>query len=468
MIIASVMTRNPLYVRPEMTVTEVRELMTKEKVGKLPVLDKHDNLVGIVTKKDLVNAGPSAATTLDMYEISYLLSKLKVEKVMEKNVVTVKTDGTGDYYTVIDAVNSEPEDTTILIYEGTYEGTIQAFQKRIVLIGVDRDKCILKSYDGRYSFPAINCSCGYIENLTIISKYIQGISNEIDDQTNGAYAVHCENEYGVGKSLELHNCILKSDFFPAIGIGLRKDFNLILDNCELENNQIVGRGGFSDVGSLGALYFHDSNGQQGNQYISVKDCVLNSMLGNTMTIYQVERNVQKNKVYCDFINNVLEDKIHGFSNNIWFRGDPFNESTGIYEIRIGYGNTNTMLNNSKGGGIMAIKEMGFLNIGNQEFEVVDVEARSNITDISDNLTKVEYRHLTPTGSNYITNITCPESGNYQLVNVILNNNSTALYVVGINYIGQVDGKNAFVLIFNTNVASGTNVSANLVWQKIIT
>ena len=90
MIIASVMTRNPLYVRPEMTVTEVRELMTKEKVGKLPVLDKHDNLVGIVTKKDLVNAGPSAATTLDMYEISYLLSKLKVEKVMEKNVLTVK------------------------------------------------------------------------------------------------------------------------------------------------------------------------------------------------------------------------------------------------------------------------------------------------------------------------------------------------------------------------------------------
>ena len=90
MIIASVMTRNPLFVRPEMSVTEVKELMTKEKVGKLPVLDKNDNLVGIITKKDLVKAGPSAATTLDMYEISYLLSKMKVEKVMEKNVVTVR------------------------------------------------------------------------------------------------------------------------------------------------------------------------------------------------------------------------------------------------------------------------------------------------------------------------------------------------------------------------------------------
>ncbi|MDR3123627.1 MAG: CBS domain-containing protein, partial [Treponema sp.] len=34
-------------------------------------------------------AGPSPATTLDMYEISYLLSKLKVEKIMVKEVVTV-------------------------------------------------------------------------------------------------------------------------------------------------------------------------------------------------------------------------------------------------------------------------------------------------------------------------------------------------------------------------------------------
>ncbi|MBE6349703.1 MAG: CBS domain-containing protein [Spirochaetaceae bacterium] len=90
MIVANVMTRNPVFVSPDMSVNDVKALMTREKVGKLPVLDKNNRLVGIVTKKDLVKAGPSAATTLDMYEISYLLSKLKVEKVMEKNVVTVQ------------------------------------------------------------------------------------------------------------------------------------------------------------------------------------------------------------------------------------------------------------------------------------------------------------------------------------------------------------------------------------------
>lgn len=90
MIIANVMTRNPIFVSPDMSVNDARALMARERIGKLPVLDKNNRLVGIVTKKDLVKAGPSAATSLDMYEISYLLSKLKVETVMERNVLTVQ------------------------------------------------------------------------------------------------------------------------------------------------------------------------------------------------------------------------------------------------------------------------------------------------------------------------------------------------------------------------------------------
>jgi acetoin utilization protein AcuB len=63
--------------------------MQKEKIGRLPVLDKSNTLVGIVTKKDLLKAGPSVATSLDIYELSYLLSKLKVKDIMEKRVITV-------------------------------------------------------------------------------------------------------------------------------------------------------------------------------------------------------------------------------------------------------------------------------------------------------------------------------------------------------------------------------------------
>jgi acetoin utilization protein AcuB len=72
-----------------MPVTEARTFMDKREVHHLPVLDKNNTLIGIVTKEDLIKAGPSPATSLDMYEISYLLSKLKVETVMSRDVVTV-------------------------------------------------------------------------------------------------------------------------------------------------------------------------------------------------------------------------------------------------------------------------------------------------------------------------------------------------------------------------------------------
>ncbi len=87
--VSYVMTKDPLYIHPEMSVQEARALMKKENVGRFPVLDKENRLVGIVTERDLVNASPSVATTLDMYEMSYLLSKLRVEKVMQKKVITV-------------------------------------------------------------------------------------------------------------------------------------------------------------------------------------------------------------------------------------------------------------------------------------------------------------------------------------------------------------------------------------------
>ena len=92
MIISRVMTKNPVYVHPEATVTEVRTLMDKEKISHLPVLDKNNTLVGIVAREDLIKAGPSQATTLDMFEISYLITKIKVSDIMVKKVITVGED----------------------------------------------------------------------------------------------------------------------------------------------------------------------------------------------------------------------------------------------------------------------------------------------------------------------------------------------------------------------------------------
>ncbi len=86
------MTRNPITITPDVTVPEAQAIMRREKVQRLPVLDNNGRLVGIVTSLDLIHASPSPATSLDIYEMHYLLSKLKVEKIMTRQVITVTED----------------------------------------------------------------------------------------------------------------------------------------------------------------------------------------------------------------------------------------------------------------------------------------------------------------------------------------------------------------------------------------
>ncbi len=89
MIIRTVMTKNPICVMENTSVTEAKQIMNDNKISKLPVLNSSKKLVGIITKNDIAKVSPSEATTLDMYEISSLLAKLTCAKFMTKKVITI-------------------------------------------------------------------------------------------------------------------------------------------------------------------------------------------------------------------------------------------------------------------------------------------------------------------------------------------------------------------------------------------
>ena len=89
MIIERRMTKNPVTINPEASVVEASELMKKEKVHRLPVLDRDKNLIGVISEKDIRFATPSPASSLSIHEMAYLLSKLTVRKLMTKNPVTI-------------------------------------------------------------------------------------------------------------------------------------------------------------------------------------------------------------------------------------------------------------------------------------------------------------------------------------------------------------------------------------------
>jgi len=89
--IRDVMTKNPITVESDTLVLDARRVMKEKNIRRLPVVD-HGKLVGIVTKQDLDEAAPAPTTATGAHEFHYVLSKMKVKKVMKKNPVTLSPD----------------------------------------------------------------------------------------------------------------------------------------------------------------------------------------------------------------------------------------------------------------------------------------------------------------------------------------------------------------------------------------
>jgi CBS domain-containing protein len=87
------MTPNPICVSPGTTLPEAHHLMKKHHIRRLPIVDD-GKLVGIVTRGDVRGAEPSEATSLSIYEVNYLLSKLTLDRIMTKKPITVAPETT--------------------------------------------------------------------------------------------------------------------------------------------------------------------------------------------------------------------------------------------------------------------------------------------------------------------------------------------------------------------------------------
>lgn len=89
------MTTNLITVSSKTPVVEARKYMQVHKVRRLPVVDK-GKIVGMVSDRRVAEASPSAATTLSVWEINHLLSKMTVSEIMHKKVLTCSTDTTAE------------------------------------------------------------------------------------------------------------------------------------------------------------------------------------------------------------------------------------------------------------------------------------------------------------------------------------------------------------------------------------
>ncbi len=92
MFVGDRMSHPVITVLPKMPMQDAHKLMRDEKVRRLPVVDDRGKLVGIVSESDFLHASPSDVSSLSVWEMNYMLSKVTVEKIMTSDVITTNHD----------------------------------------------------------------------------------------------------------------------------------------------------------------------------------------------------------------------------------------------------------------------------------------------------------------------------------------------------------------------------------------
>lgn len=91
MFVSDWMTRKVFTISPDDSITDAIKLMKGKGIKHIPVL-KNGRLKGIISDRDIKEFSPSKATSLDMYELHYLLARTKVKEIMKSKVVTTSSE----------------------------------------------------------------------------------------------------------------------------------------------------------------------------------------------------------------------------------------------------------------------------------------------------------------------------------------------------------------------------------------
>lgn len=92
MLVKDRMSKHPLTISKDTTISATHRYMQEQQVRHLPVVDKSGRMVGLVTEDDLLKAEPSSATSLSVWEIHSLLDRVKVSDVMVRDVIKSAED----------------------------------------------------------------------------------------------------------------------------------------------------------------------------------------------------------------------------------------------------------------------------------------------------------------------------------------------------------------------------------------
>ena len=137
MLVKNWMSKNVIAVDVNDSMQEAIKLLKENEIKMLPVMKK-GKLVGIITDRDLKRASASDATTLDVHELLFLVSKIKVRDVMTKDPIMIPDDFTVEETAEV-LLKNKISGAPVIDNEGQVVGTItqtDLFRVLISLTGV--------------------------------------------------------------------------------------------------------------------------------------------------------------------------------------------------------------------------------------------------------------------------------------------------------------------------------------------
>lgn len=101
MLVKDWMSKDLVSVQEDTSMMKASKLLKDSDIRRLPVVDAKGRLTGIVTDRDIKEASPSKATSLDVHELYYLLSEIKVKDIMTPKPFTVNVEDTVEKAAVV-------------------------------------------------------------------------------------------------------------------------------------------------------------------------------------------------------------------------------------------------------------------------------------------------------------------------------------------------------------------------------
>lgn len=253
-----------------------------------------------------------------IYNINGIDLSLVESKKIEKNYVTVGALNC-DYTSIADAVNGTQDGDTIVITPGRYEEAVHMWGKNRHIIGMNRESCILINGLGSYYEPPIEANIGSIENMTIISDTYDAEEPAEGEPNGQGYAIHVEHGETSPYSLTIRNCNINAKWNSAIGIGVRYNQTVTIENCLIVSScEKAYSSSLGEWQDMGAIFMHNdvAESDKPGARLNIKKCTLEGK-NVALTMYSVNNGCTMEAL---FANNTLYSTVNGTDKAINYYG----------------------------------------------------------------------------------------------------------------------------------------------------